>query len=236
MTELGFEDFETRKIDMYGGSQAVGSVLWLEHCEALHVPMEEGSSLRLSPQDLIEDENLLKEKGHIDIHKLKPTDLEKAPPDKIMRYVVLPNLPLKITGNEERDPLVLNVDFKAFSTPRSLTYHSGVLGMFDSGYDDEEELERKLDELEFDDEASLLNTLNAPGDDLVPTFTVRFNPLKGAVASFAAYPASGSEDYAVNAIEVDDQGMRALIGGRIFTECFRERQADLPALHAPHQF
>lgn len=237
MADFDFEGLShERKIDAYGGTQSVGSVLWLEHCANLCVPMGEDSRLRLSQEDLIKDEELLKQKGHIYIHKLKMDDLKEAQIDRIARYIILPNLPLKITGDKEREPLILDVDFKVYPTPRSLTYHSGVLGMFDSRYDDAQALEERLDEAEFEEEAPLVSALNAPGDDIVPTFTVRFNPIQGRVASFAAYPAAGEEDGAVNAIEVDDHGMRALIGGRIFAECFRRRQESLPPFQAPHQF
>lgn len=209
---MGFDidNFGIRNTERYGGREAIGSALWLEHSSGLVVPTKDGEDL-ITPEDLVADEADFKQYGYIQRRKLDKETLDGLSTTQLLRNYLLPALPVRISGDTTQPKLALKTEVTVFKTPRDFTRSAGIIAVQSFG----EEAER----------------------DFVPTFSVRFVPKEGEVETMGIYPYSAShEDYAINAFEVDSRSLRAVIGGRVLVECFKQHEEDLPPQIAPHQF
>lgn len=204
------DNFGIRNTERYGGCEAVGSALWLEHSSGLVIPTADGEDL-ITPEDLVADEADFKQYGYIQPRTLDKETLDGLPTTQLLRNYLLPALPVRISGDTAKPKLSLETEVVAFNAPRDFTRGAGVIAVESFG----EEAEK----------------------DFVPTFSVRFVPREGEVETMGIYPYSAiHERYTINAFEVDNRSLRAVIGGRVLVECFKQHEEDLPPQIAPHQF
>lgn len=204
------DDFGIRNTERYGGREAVGSALWLEHSGGLVVPTEDGDDL-ITPEDLVADEADFKQYGYIQTHELDKETLDSLSTTQLLRNYLLPALPVRISGDTTKPKLTLETEVTTFKTPRDFARSAGVIAVQSFGAEAEK--------------------------DFIPTFSVRFVPREGEVETMGIYPyAAADERYTINAFEVDNKSLRAVIGGHVLVECFKQHEEDLPPQIAPHQF
>jgi len=200
-----------RATERYGGREAVGSTLWLEHFESITFIDDSGMEQVLTAKDLADDEKRESESGypHVHIGLAQKEDALLVPTESWLRNTFLPALPVHIKGDTAQPHLKFAADLKVFSVPKDLTRGAGVTVV-----------ESK-----------------APNRDVAVTLSMRLVPLLGRVASFAAYPYTTDENYGLTAIEADDNVVKMAIGRNKYFELYREPQTEpLPPLTAPHQF
>jgi|SRR6185312_2425528 len=207
----GGEPLFLRATERYGGREAVGSTLWLEHFESITFTDDSGAEQVLTGKDLADDERREAESGypHVHIGRAQKEDALLVPTESWLRNTFLPALPVRIKGDTTQPPLKFAADLKVFTVPTDLTRGAGV---------------------------TVLES-NAPNRDVSVTLSMRLVPTLGRVASFAAYPYTTDENYGITAIEADDDVIKMAIGRNKYFELYREPQTEtLPPLTAPHQF
>ena len=200
-----------RATERYGGREAVGSTLWLEHFESITFTDESGAEQVLTGEDLIADEKREAESGypHVHIGRAQREDALLVPTESWLRNTFLPALPVRIKGDTAQPPLKLAADLKVFTVPTDLTRGAGVIAV----------------------------ESNAPNRDVSVTLSLRMVPLLGRVASFGVYPYTADDNYGITAIEADDDVIKMAVGRNKYFELYREPQTKpLPPLTAPHQF
>ena len=207
---LGGDPLFLRAAERYGGREAVGSALWLEHFESITYSDEAGAIQTITSKDLAEDEKRESELGFPNVHigRAYKQDASIVTKESWLRSTFLPTLPVKITGDSSQPPLKFEADIKVFTVPRELARGAGVI--FDG---------------------------SDPNRDASVTLSLRFVPLLGRVASFGVYPYTANDDYGITAMEVTDDVIKMGVGHNKYFELYREPQTEpLLPLTAPHQF
>jgi len=92
------DNFGIRNTERYGGREAVGSALWLEHSSGLVIPAEDSEDL-ITPEDLAADEADFKQYGYIQAHKIDKETLDGLSTTQLLRNYLLPTLPMRISGD-----------------------------------------------------------------------------------------------------------------------------------------
>ncbi len=207
----GDEPLFLRAAERYGGREAVGSTLWLEHFESITFTDEAGTEQVLVAKDLVDDQKREAESGypHFNIRRAHKEDALLVSKESWLRNTFLLALPVKIAGDTAQPPLRFAAELKVFTVPRDLARSAGTVAFWSSG----------------------------PNRDVSVTLSLRLVPLLGRVASFAVYPYTADESYGLTAIEADDDVIKMAIGRNKYFELYREPQTEpLPPLTAPHQF
>jgi len=209
--------FPPRASERYGGIEAVGSTLWLEHADGIQYEKEDGSTALLRPEDLTKDESMMKGSPHLKLMQAMSGDTLLLTREQWLREYVLRMLPLRITGDRTQAPLLLNAELKIFTVQQRFTVNPGVIyeqqGIIKDG-----RVERDLTK------------------EQAITFALRLTPQRGAVKKFAYYP-GGINDYGIGALEENPDLIRMQLGHRIYFELYRRPQGKAQAaLIPPYQF
>lgn len=211
-SETGGQDpLFMRAVERYGGREAVGSALWLEHTESITYFDEAGNPQTITPSDLVADEKKEAEQNFPMVHLWRtPTqDAALVARETWLRRTILPTLPLRVTGDKTKPPLKFDADLKVFTVPRELAQYTGIVAEENAAITEDKSL----------------------------AFSLRLTPTQGRVESAAIYPGYTGEDYSVTAVEFGVNAIRLGIGYQKYVELYREPQTgDLPPLIAPHQF
>lgn len=215
---FGEEAFPKRAIERYGGKEAVGSVLWLEHTEGIKYKAEDGSEHFLTPKDLVADEVQGPRSPGFTLKRAMKEDASMVTRETWLRNFVLRMLPVKITGAKDQPPLIFNADLEVFTVPQGLTVNPGVIKEV-SVVDDQEGKQRDLTK-----EQGI-------------TFALRLTPEQGYVEAFGYYPGAMDSDYGIGALEITPDLIRMQLHHRIYAEIYRKPPTSTPGpLIAPHQF
>ncbi|HEY5442203.1 MAG TPA: hypothetical protein VIJ68_01555 [Candidatus Saccharimonadales bacterium] len=205
-----------RAVERFGGREAVGSVLWLEHAESITFEDEAGVAHVLTPGNLAEDGAKLAGHPETNLNTYHNQDAAIVRKEIWLRGVMLPTLPVKISGDRTLPLLKLDAELKVFTVPRELARYPGTIHEFQAVEGGE---------------------LRSRSDDTSLALSLRFVPTQGRVESVAIYPGSIDRDYGITAVEFGVEAVRVGIGYQKFFEVYREPQTDeLPPLLAPHQF
>lgn len=210
--------FPFRPSERYGGKEAVGSTLWLEHVDGINFLKEDGSSVLLNPQDLVNDEARIKGSPYLELGRSYEWDTLLLTKEQWLREYVLRMLPLRITGDPNQQPLLFNAELKVFTVPQELTVNPGVIEQSVITMDNEGK-ERDLTK------------------EKAISFALRFIPQRGIVKDFGYYPGGMYSDYGIGALEVNSNLIRMQLHHRIYFELYRSPQDKaLGPLIPPHQF
>ena len=213
----GFQDplLTMRAVERYGGREAVGSVLWLEHTDSITVTDESGALRTFTPGDLAEDEAKLAGSHEQDLQRYRGQDADTFTKVQWLRGVMLPTLPVKISGDKTQPPLKFDADLKVFTVPHELARYPGIIHDYEAAEGE----------------------LRSRGDDTSLALSLRFVPTQGRVESVSVYPGSTDSDFGITAVEFGVEAVRLGIGYQKHFELYREPQTgELPPLLAPHQF
>lgn len=220
MAHSGDLDFDKlmgpRATERFGGREAVGSALWLEHVDDITFLDEVGEPHVLTPADLAEDEVREANAGYpsVRLDRIYGHDADFLTRESLLRQTMLPMLPLRITGDTSREAVRFNAEFSISRVPRQLAQYAGILAEIGN-----EAVEKASES------GSIMLSLR-----LVPTV--------GRVESVAIYPGyTNDERYGITAVEFGSEAMKAVIGYQKYVEVYRTPQeGELPDLIAPHQF
>lgn len=211
--------FSLRPSERYGGKEAVGSVLWLEHVEGIRYTNEDGSTVLLRPEDLTKDESEApRGSPFFSLKTAMSGDLLLRSKEEWLRNYVLRMLPLRITGDPAQPPLLFNAELKTFTVPQELTVNPGVIDQVEIVTGDEGR-ERDLTR------------------ERAISFSLRLVPERGHVSDYGYYPSGMRSEEGIGALEVSPDLIRMQLHHRIYLELYRSPQKQAPGpLIAPHQF
>ncbi|HVW23564.1 MAG TPA: hypothetical protein VHB51_03745 [Candidatus Saccharimonadales bacterium] len=118
-------DSVVRNTQRYGGREAVGSALWLEHCQGLVVPADSADAI-ITPGDLRADEKDFATNGYVQPHKLDRKVLKGLASTQLLRNYLLPALPVRMTGDSRMEELLLSTEVITHNIPVELTDSVGT--------------------------------------------------------------------------------------------------------------
>ena len=210
--------FQPRPSERYGGREAVGSALWLEHVEGIKIQNEDGSNTLIKPDDLTQDESKAKGSPYLALKRAMTGDTLLLSKQDWLRRYVLRMLPLKLVGDATQPPVLLNAELIVSWVPQELTVNPGVISQQVTTRDDEGN-ERDLTK------------------EKAITFGLRLTPEHGAVRDFGYYPGGMDSDYGIGALEVTADAIKMQLHHRIYLEVLKNPPTQpLPPLIAPPQF
>lgn len=216
--EFGGKSFPLRPSERYGGREAVGSVLWLEHAEGITFTNEDGSTVLLHPEDLAKDEAAAKGSPFSKLRKAMAGDTLLLAKEQWLREYVLRMLPLRIAGDPAQPPLLFKAELEVFTVPQELTVNPGVIAQTETITNDEGE-ERDLTR------------------ERAISFGLRLIPERGQIKDYGYYPSGMRSEEGIGALEVTPDLIRMQLHNRIYLELYRSPQKQAPGpLIAPHQF
>lgn len=219
MTDLdtsGLDGFgEPRATERFGGREAVGSALWLEHTDGIDFVDENGDVHTLTQDDLVNDE--LREAAEsyprTNLGRIYSQDIDLVTRESWLRRTLLPTLPIRISGDLSEAPLRLTAELAVFRVPRELARYAGIIS---------EVLDQSAQEAQENGSLGL---------------SLRLVPTVGRVESVGIYPGYTDERYGITATEFGSEVVKIAIGYQKYIELFRDPQVNpLPELTAPHQF
>ncbi len=212
------EPLSMRAVERYGGREQVGSVLWLEHVDSISFTDESGESKLLLPKDLKRDEETLTGNPINELNLAYSQDAALVMKERWLRGIILPTLPLRITGDRSQPPLKFDADLKVFRVPRELARHTGVI----------------MEQRQIVVDGEIDHDLN---EDSSISFSLRFVPSQGQVERYAIYPGYSDADYGITAVEDTPDVLKVGVGYQKYFEVYKRPQLnELPPLLAPHQF
>ena len=227
-----------RAIERYGGFEAVGSTLWLEHVEGIRYRDNDGTEILIKSEDLAADQtahprpNRLRMLQRSLVEELSITDKKDW-----LRSIALHILPLRIAGNPELPPVLFDAEFRIFKTPKDLARSPTVV---DDASGKGLKSFAELFGIEVDEDVDETDEETRPSTqpaDFSITMSLRLVPQRGEVSEIGYYPASDGIHYGMYAMEMDDELIKMQLHHRIYVELYRNPPTTpLEPLIAPHQF
>jgi len=221
-----------RAIERYGGLEAVGSVLWLEHVQGIRYQDEDGSEIFITPEDLAAEEARYPHDRLSVLKKALPEELMVTDKKDWLRVMALHILPLRIKGNPELPPVQFDAEFKLFQIPKDLARSPTVV----VSYEFTGSLSEFMGE-ESEDETDEESRPSRKPSDYTIAMSLRLTPSQGEVSEVGYYPAHDGTDYGLYAMEATDEVVKMQLHHRIYVELFRKPPTTATeSLIAPHQF